>query len=71
MTRPAPMAADCRVNVTALLVIGSILWLGRSFFPFAARWALLKGPGRAHRGPSGSFGGVPRCCSQRIASSSP
>ena len=28
MTRSASMAVDSRMNMTALLVIGSILWLG-------------------------------------------
>jgi len=30
MTRSAPMASEFRRNVIALLVIGSILWFGKS-----------------------------------------
>ena len=34
MTGSAPVATDCTANVNALLVIGSILWLGFSLHRF-------------------------------------
>ena len=38
MTRGAPVALDFEINVTALLVIGSILWFGYLISIFGIGW---------------------------------